>query len=203
MADDKVACFSRPMAHSADSYSLPDPIMLTIRPALARDIPAIAAIYREAVSTGTASWELDPPDDAEMLKRFETITGAGYPYLVAEVDGRLAGYSYASAYRPRIAYRYTVENSIYIDAGLRGKGIGKVLMQALIDDCARRGYRQMVAVIGDSDNLGSRKLHAALGFTLVGVAPALGYKFGRWLDQVLMQRALGEGDGSAPGELVR
>jgi len=177
--------------------------MLTIRPARPADIPAIATIYREAVRTGTASWELEPPDDAEMLKRFETITGGGYPYLVAEVEGALAGYSYASAYRPRLAYRYTVENSIYIDAARRGKGIGKVLMQALIDDCARRGFRQMVAVIGDSDNIGSRKLHAALGFTLIGVAPALGYKFDRWLDQVLMQRALGEGDGSAPGDLTR
>lgn len=190
-----------PSRRMARQLSLsPDSIMLTIRPARPSDIAAIAAIYRDAVRTGTASWELEPPDDAEMLKRFETITGAGYPYLVAEVDGVLAGYSYASAYRPRLAYRYTVENSIYIDAARRGRGLGKVLMQALIDDCARRGFRQMVAVIGDSDNVGSRKLHAALGFTLIGVAPALGYKFDRWLDQVLMQRALGDGDLSAPGE---
>ena len=177
--------------------------MLTIRPARPGDIQAIAAIYQEAVRTGTASWELEPPTEAEMLKRFEAITGGGYPYLVAEMGGNLAGYAYASAYRPRLAYRYTVENSIYIDPARQGQGIGKRLLQALIDDCARRGFRQMVAVIGDSGNVGSRKLHAALGFTLVGVAPALGYKFDRWLDQVLMQRALGDGETSAPGELSR
>ena len=177
--------------------------MLTIRPARPGDIPAIAAIYQEAVRTGTASWELEPPTEAEMLKRFETITSGGYSYLVAEMGGSLAGYAYVNAYRPRLAYRYTVENSIYIDPARQGQGIGKRLLQALIDDCARRGFRQMVAVIGDSDNVGSRKLHAALGFTLIGVAPALGYKFGRWLDQVLMQRALGDGERSAPGEISR
>ena len=177
--------------------------MLTIRPARPSDIPAIAAIYGEAVRTGTASWELEPPAEAEMLKRFETITSGGYSYLVAEMGGSLAGYAYVNAYRPRLAYRYTVENSIYIDPARHGQGIGKRLLQALIDDCARRGFRQMVAVIGDSDNVGSRKLHAALGFTLIGVAPALGYKFDRWLDQVLMQRALGDGERSAPGEISR
>ena len=177
--------------------------MLTIRPARPGDIPAIAAIYQEAVRTGTASWELEPPTEAEMLKRFETITSGGYSYLVAEMGGSLAGYAYVNAYRPRLAYRYTVENSIYIDPARQGQGIGKRLLQALIDDCARRGFRQMVAVIGDSDNVGSRKLHTALGFTLIGVAPALGYKFDRWLDQVLMQRALGDGERSAPGEISR
>lgn len=177
--------------------------MLTIRPARPGDIPAIAAIYQEAVRTGTASWELEPPTEAEMLKRFETITSGGYSYLVAEMGGSLAGYAYVNAYRPRLAYRYTVENSIYIDPARQGQGIGKRLLQALIDDCARRGFRQMVAVIGDSDNVGSRKLHAALGFTLIGVAPALGYKFDRWLDQVLMQRALGDGERTAPGDISR
>ena len=175
--------------------------MLTIRPARASDIPAIAAIYQDAVRTGTASWELEPPTEAEMLKRFEAITSGGYPYLIAEMAGGLVGYAYVSAYRPRLAYRYTVENSIYIDPARRGQGIGKRLLQALIDDCARRGYRQMVAVIGDSDNVGSRKLHATLGFTLIGVAPSLGYKFGRWLDQVLMQAPLGAGATGAPDEL--
>ena len=175
--------------------------MLTIRPARPGDIPAIAAIYQEAVRTGTASWELEPPTEAEMLKRFETITSGGYSYLVAEMGGSLAGYAYVNAYRPRLAYRYTVENSIYIDPARQGQGIGKRLLQALIDDCARRGFRQMVAVIGDSDNVGSRKLHAALGFTLIGVAPALGYKNGRWRDQVLMQAPLGAGATGAPDEL--
>lgn len=172
--------------------------MLTIRPARAADIAAIAGLYRAAVETGTATWELDPPDDAEMLRRFEATIQGGYPYLVAEAGGVLAGYAYAGAYRPRRAYRFTVENSIYVDPSHQGRGIGRRLLQALIDDCARRGFRQMVAVIGDSDNVGSRKLHAALGFRLIGVAPSLGYKFGRWLDQVLMQRPLGEGDASAP-----
>ncbi|WP_053239832.1 GNAT family N-acetyltransferase [Pleomorphomonas koreensis] len=174
------------------------PAMLTIRPARAADIPAIAGLYRAAVETGTATWEIDPPDEAEMLRRFEATTQGGYPYLVAEAGGALAGYAYAGAYRPRRAYRFTVENSIYVDPAQQGRGIGRRLLQALIDDCARRGFRQMVAVIGDSDNVGSRKLHAALGFTLIGVAPSLGYKFGRWLDQVLMQRPLGTGDASAP-----
>mgnify|MGYP000958313844 FL=1 len=194
---------------SRGAGALPRPLhfrirpMLTIRPARASDTPAIAAIYQDAVRTGTASWELEPPTEAEMLKRFEAITSGGYPYLIAEMAGGLVGYAYVSAYRPRLAYRYTVENSIYIDPARRGQGIGKRLLQALIDDCARRGFRQMVAVIGDSGNVGSRKLHAALGFTLIGVAPALGYKFDRWLDQVLMQRALGDGENSAPGELSR
>ncbi|WP_244617132.1 GNAT family N-acetyltransferase [Pleomorphomonas diazotrophica] len=177
--------------------------MLTIRPARPADLPAIASIYQESVRTGTASWELEPPTEAEMLRRFEAIIGGGYPYLIAEMGGALAGYSYASAYRPRLAYRYTVENSIYVDPARQGQGIGKRLLQALIDDCARRGFRQMIAIIGDSDNIGSRKLHAALGFTLVGVAPALGYKFDRWLDQVVMQRSLGDGEHSVPGELSR
>ena len=122
-------------------------------------------------------------------------------YIVAEDDGVLMGYAYASAYRPRKAYRFTVENSIYVAPAAQGRGVGRALLRALMDACAARGYRQMVAVIGDSANAASRGLHAALGFTLVGVAPALGYKNGRWLDQVLMQAPLGAGATGAPDEL--
>ena len=176
--------------------------MLTIRPARPGDIPAIAAIYQEAVRTGTASWELEPPTEAEMLKRFEAITGGGYPYLVAEMGGSLAGYAYVNAYRPRLAYRYTVENSIYVDPARQGQGIGKRLLQALIDDCARRGFRQMIAVIGDSGNAGSIGLHRRFGFEPVGTLRSAGFKFGRWVDTVLMQRSLGPGDRTLPGGIT-
>ncbi|WP_237152815.1 GNAT family N-acetyltransferase [Oryzibacter oryziterrae] len=172
--------------------------MMMIRPAQPKDIAAIAAIYAEAGIKGTASWELEAPDHAEMLRRFETITGAGFPYIVAELNGAVVGYAYANTYRPRQAYRFTVENSIYMDPAAQGRGIGKRLLKVLVDDCARRGFRQMIAVIGDSDNLASQKLHASLGFELVGIAKGLGYKHGRWLDQILMQRALGEGSTGAP-----
>lgn len=172
--------------------------MPTIRPTCPDDIAAITAIYAEAVINGTASWELVAPDAAEMRRRFAEITGKGYPYFVAADGGDILGYAYASAYRPRIAYRFTVENSIYVAPWAQKRGVGRRLLEALIEDCSRRGFRQMVAVIGDSDNAASRALHASLGFTLIGVAPALGFKHGRWLDQVLMQLPLGEGSGSPP-----
>ncbi|BBE73408.1 GNAT family N-acetyltransferase [Oharaeibacter diazotrophicus] len=171
---------------------------VTIRPATPSDLPAIAAIYRDAVLHGTATWELDPPDDAEMLRRFEELTDAGYPYLVAEADGVLAGYAYAGSYRPRAAYRFTVENSIYVAPALHCRGVGRRLLAALIDACTARGFRQMVAVIGDSANAASIGLHTAAGFTPVGVAPAVGWKHGRWLDQMLMRRPLGDGDETPP-----
>lgn len=177
--------------------------MPTIRPARPGDIAAITAIYADEVTYRTASWELEAPDEAEMKHRFETITGNGYPYIVAEDEGVLLGYAYASAYRPRRAYRFTVENSIYVAPLAQGKGVGKRLLGALMDECTSRGFRQMVAVIGDSGNVASRSLHAALGFTLIGVAPALGYKNGRWLDQVLMQSPLGDGADGDPIELRR
>lgn len=171
-----------------------------VRPAAPSDVAAIAAIYRDAVLHGTATWELDPPDDAEMLRRFETLTDAGYPYLVAEVDGVLAGYAYAGSYRPRAAYRFTVENSIYVAPALHGRGVGRRLLAALIDACSARGFRQMVAVIGDSANAASIGLHTAAGFTPVGIAPAVGWKHGRWLDQVLMRRPLGDGAETPPAD---
>lgn len=173
---------------------------MIIRPAIPADIPAIAAIYGDAVRTGTASFELEPPSEAEMTRRFETVSGGGYPYLAAtEDDGAaLLGYAYASAFRPRIAYRFTVENSVYVAPTAHKRGVGRALMAALIAICEDKGFRQMVAVIGGSDNLGSIALHRKCGFYDVGVMRATGFKFGRWLDTVIMQRDLGEADRSLP-----
>jgi L-amino acid N-acyltransferase YncA len=167
-----------------------------IRAATFTDVPAITAIYRPAVLHGTASFEIDPPDEAEMLARMEKIVDGGHPYLVAEVGGRVAGYAYAGPYRPRLAYRHTVEDSIYVAPDFQGAGVGRILLGALIGEASRLGFRQMIAGIGDSRNAPSMRLHEALGFSLVGIARSVGYKHGRWLDHVLMQRALGEGDAS-------
>jgi phosphinothricin acetyltransferase len=133
-----------------------------------------------------------------MMRRFESIRGAGYPYLVAELDGRVVGYSYASAYRTRPGYRYCVENSVYVSSGAQRSGAGKALLAALVEACARAGYRQMVAVIGDSGNIASIRLHRALGFTFCGTIHGIGWKHGRWLDSVLMQKSLGDGDRTPP-----
>jgi phosphinothricin acetyltransferase len=174
--------------------------MPSIRPADPVDIPAITAIYAHAVLHGTASWELDPPDEAEMLRRREAILAGGYPYLVAEHAGLVLGYAYAGAYRPRPAYRATVENSIYIAPDAQGLGVGAALLEALMAECSARGFRQMIAVIGDGTgaSIGSRRLHERAGFRLIGVAEKVGYKHGRWLDQMLMQKELGEGDRTPP-----
>lgn len=173
---------------------------LSIRPALPADIAAITQIYAHAVLHGTASWELDPPDAAQMMQRFETVLAGGYPYLVAQDDADLLGYAYAGAYRPRPAYRATVENSIYIAPGAQGRGVGTALLAALVQACTERGFRQMIAVIGDGTgaSVGSRRLHEAAGFRLIGIAEKVGYKHGRWLDQMLMQKELGEADRSPP-----
>jgi phosphinothricin acetyltransferase len=170
----------------------------SLRAATAGDIAAIAAIYRPAVLTGTASFETEPPDEAEMRRRFEAVTGAGYPYFVAELDGKVVGYAYASAYRTRPAYRFTVEDSIYIAPEAQDRGVGRLLLKALIDATTAQGYRLMVAVIGDSRNYGSIALHRGAGFTFCGTIHSVGYKFGRWLDSVIMELPLGEGDTSAP-----
>ncbi len=171
-----------------------------IRLATAADIPAIAAIYRPAVLTGTASFELVPPDEAEMLRRFEAIKNGGYPYFVAELDGRIAGYAYASAYRTRLAYRFTVENSVYIVPDAQGQGVGRALLDRLICVCRDDGFRLMIAVIGDTANFASITLHRRAGFRHCGTIRSVGYKFGRWLDSVIMELPLGEGDTSAPVE---
>lgn len=173
---------------------------LTIRPVAPEDIPAIAAIYADSVLRDTASWEWEPPDVDEMRRRIDSLLERGYPYLVAEVDGVLAGYSSASSYRPRFGYRFVCEDSVYVAPGYQRRGIGRELLAAVIDEAARRGYRQMVAVIGDSRNEASIALHRALGFTHVGTFTAIGYKFGRWLDSVQMQRPLGDGGETLPPE---
>jgi L-amino acid N-acyltransferase YncA len=169
-----------------------------IRPSADADLPAITAIYAHAVIHGTASFETEPPDEAEMRRRRETLLRAGYPYLVAEIGGAVAGYAYAGPYRPRPAYRNSVEDSVYVDPARQASGVGRALVTALIEACEERGFRQMVAVIGDSASLGSIRLHASLGFAPVGVLKSIGFKHGRWLDSVLMQRPLGEGDSTAP-----
>ena len=167
---------------------------LVIRPAKTADIPAITRIYAHAVAHGTASFELTPPDEAEMARRMHDLTGKGFPYLVAEIDGALAGYAYAGPYRSRPAYRLTVEDSVYIAPDTHRRGIGRALLAALIEAAQAHGFRQMIAVIGDSPRqAASIGLHEALGFRHVGILDNVGFKHGRWLDSVLMQRALGEG----------
>jgi len=174
---------------------------LTIRDTTPADIPAIAAIYRHAVLNGTASFELDPPDETEMRSRYEAIRAGGYPYIVAEDDeGRIAGYAYANAFRPRPAYRWSVENSVYIDPGMQGQGIGKLLMVALLEKTEALGFRQVIAVIGGSQHKASIRLHESLGFEMIGAFKGSGFKFGRWLDTVLMQKALNGGDDTLPDE---
>jgi phosphinothricin acetyltransferase len=173
----------------------------TVRAATAADVAAITAIYRPAVLAGTASFELEPPDEAEMLRRFEAVAGAGYPYFVAILDGRVVGYAYANAYRTRPAYRFTVEDSVYIAPEAQGKGVGTLLLKALIEASTARGYRLMVAVIGDSRNQASITLHRNAGFTFCGTIHSVGYKFGRWLDSVVMELPLGEGDRTAPKQV--
>ncbi|WP_041797856.1 GNAT family N-acetyltransferase [Rhodopseudomonas palustris] len=171
---------------------------LLIRPAAAADLPAITAIYADAVRTGTATFELTPPDLAEMTRRFETLAGGGFPYLVALLGDRVAGYAYAGPYRPRPAYRFTVENSVYLDPLAHRRGLGTALLHELIAQCEARGFRQMIAVIGDSTNAGSVAVHRKSGFDLIGVHRNVGFKFGRWLDTVMMQRALGAGGETVP-----
>jgi phosphinothricin acetyltransferase len=169
-----------------------------IRPATEADLSAITEIYQHAVLHGTATFELIPPDLAEMTRRFKALQGGGYPYLVASLDGRAIGYAYAGPYRPRPAYRFTVENSVYLAPAIHRRGIGLQLLQRLIAECEARGYRQMIAVIGDSANAGSIGVHLRCGFAMIGTHPNVGFKFGRWLDTVMMQRALGEGATSLP-----
>jgi L-amino acid N-acyltransferase YncA len=163
---------------------------LVIRPATLPDAKATCDIYGHAVRFGTASFELDPPDQAEMARRQQAIVEAGYPYLVAQDEGRVLGYAYAAAYRERPAYRYTVEDSIYIAADAQRRGIGRALLASLIAEAEKRGFRQMIAIIGDSAQLASIALHRSAGFRLIGTFEGVGYKHDRWLDTVLMQRAL-------------
>ena len=177
-----------------------EPHKVVIRSSKAGDVPAIAEIYGYHVLNGLASFELLAPSADEMAKRRADVIGRKFPYLVAEVDGRVIGYAYASLYRTRPAYRHTLENSIYIHKEFAGLGIGRRLLDALIEASEKAGCRQMIAVIGDSANKASIKLHAACGFRRTGTLKAVGFKFGRWVDSVIMQRAVGEGDTTLPPE---
>ena len=171
---------------------------ISIRRATPADIPAITRIYAHAVRHGTASFELEPPDESEMTRRQRGLLDGGYPYLVADIDGAVVGYAYAGPYRTRPAYRYTVENSIYIAPEAHRRGLGRALLDRLIVECEARNYRLMIAVIGDSAQTPSIELHRAAGFRMVGAFEAVGYKFDRWLDSVLMQRPLGKGSSAPP-----
>lgn len=170
----------------------------TLRDATLADLPAITAIYRESVLNGVATYEIAVPDEAEMTNRFSTVTGLGYPYTVAvDEAGLVLGYAYASAFRLRSAYRFLVEDSIYLSPDARGKGIGRVLLDDLIRRCTALGFRQIVAVIGGA-HPASIGVHRAAGFALCGTMPGTGLKFGRWLDTTIMQLALGEGNTTIP-----
>jgi L-amino acid N-acyltransferase YncA len=173
---------------------------LEIRPTIPADLFAITEIYQQAVLYGTATFELIPPDLAEMTRRFGVLMDGGFPYLVAALEGHVVGYAYSGAYRPRPAYRFTVENSVYLQPAIQRRGIGLQLLQRLIAESEARGYRQMIAVIGDSANAGSVGVHSRCGFQMIGTHPNVGFKFGRWLDTVMMQRALGDGATTVPAE---
>jgi phosphinothricin acetyltransferase len=176
--------------------SRPSPLL--IRPAEIADMPAIHAIYAHHVLHGVASFEEVPPDEAELNRRRAEIMARGLPYLVAERDGVLRGYAYAGLYRPRTAYRFTVEDSVYVAPDAVGQGVGRGLLREVIDRCTALGMRQMLAVIGDSGNSASIRLHASLGFRHAAHLQSVGFKLGRWVDSVIMQLALGEGETTLP-----
>jgi phosphinothricin acetyltransferase len=171
---------------------------ITIRAVEAADIAAITSIYADSVLHGTATFELEPPNEAEMARRQQELLTNAYPYLVAELAGTIAGYAYAGPYRARPAYKWTVEDSIYIGPEFHRRGIGARLLARLIIDAEQCGFRQMVAVIGDSAQTASIAVHVAAGFAMIGTLRSVGFKHGKWLDTVLMQRALGTGDVTPP-----
>jgi phosphinothricin acetyltransferase len=171
---------------------------LLIRPSTDADLPEFVRIYGDAVRHGTGTFELDAPDADEMARRRADVLAKGLPWLAAERDGRVIGYAYANQFRPRRAYRFCLEDSIYLDESVRGQGVGRVLLAELLAQCEARGARQMLAVIGDASNAGSVGVHRACGFEPCGQFTAAGWKFGRWLDVVLMQKALGEGAATDP-----
>ncbi len=180
---------------------------IVVRKGREQDIPIIRDIYAEHVLTGLASFEENAPDVDEMERRMRDTLEKGLPYLVAafadDPEGTVRGFAYASRFRTRSAYRYTVEDSVYVEQETIGRGLGLVLLGTLIERCTELGYRQMIAVIGDSNNAASIGLHARLGFIHVGTMEAVGFKFGRWVDAVRMQRALGEGSSTLPGNIKR
>ena len=166
------------------------------------DMPAIAEIYADEVRQRVNTYEYDVPDVDEMRRRMRALLADGFPFLVAEYDGRVAGYAYAGSFRARLGYRFTVKNSVYVAADRQGHGIGAALLAALIEACTARGYRQMIAVIGEPTNNASIGLHARFGFEHTGTMPGIAWKHGRWLDTVFMQRALGDGTSTPPPDLV-
>lgn len=170
----------------------------TVRDARAGDLAAVLQIYGQDVSGGTGTFELEVPDLGEMIRRHASVSALGLPWLVAETDGCIAAFAYAGPFRLRPAYRYTVENSIYVDRTHRGKGLGRLLLMELIARCQALGLRQMLGVIGDSANDGSIALHASCGFSRIGTMKAVGWKFDEWRDVVIMQRSLGAGQASEP-----
>ena len=180
--------------------SMPDALTteVLVRDAAEIDMPVLQALYAHHVLHGLATFEEVPPSVLEMTERRAAVIKGGLPYLVAEIDGQVVGYAYATAYRPRPAYRHTIEDSIYVAHGLGGRGIGGALLRALISRCELGPWRQMLAVIGNSGNAGSIALHRSLGFQPIGTLHSVGFKFGRWVDTLLMQRALGDGDRSLP-----
>jgi L-amino acid N-acyltransferase YncA len=189
------ACISRPAVFWQVRRAMQK---VTIRPVLPGDIGAITRIYVDAVRDGTASFEIEPPDEAEMLRRQTALLNNGYPYFTAEIESVVAGYAYAGPYRTRPAYKWSVEDSVYVAPDMHRKGIGALLLRGLVAASAQRGYRQMIAVIGDSAQIGSIALHERAGFSHIGTLRSVGFKHGKWLDTVLMQRALGEGDTTTP-----
>jgi L-amino acid N-acyltransferase YncA len=180
------------------SHKSAKPASILVRDSRDDDLPRIQTIYSHHVLHGSGSFELEPPDLNEMTSRRAGVLGNGFPYLVAELDGQVMGYAYANFFRTRPAYRFTVEDSVYIDQRAVGNGIGRALLHELLTRCEALGCRQMVAVIGDSANVASIGLHAACGFRFAGVMRATGWKFERWLDTVMMQRELGAGFSEAP-----
>ncbi|MEY8878584.1 MAG: N-acetyltransferase family protein [Leptothrix sp. (in: b-proteobacteria)] len=171
-----------------------------IRPSRPADLPAITAIYAWNVQHGTGTFELESPSEAEMTQRRTDVLAKGLPWLVAEQDGAVIGYAYASHFRPRLAFRFALEDSVYLAPAAQGRGVGRLLLAELMARCQALGARQMIAVIGDSANAGSIGLHRACGFADAGLLRSAGWKFGRWLDVVLMQRSFGPGDTSTPVE---
>ncbi|MDR6408830.1 GNAT family N-acetyltransferase [Paraburkholderia terricola] len=193
-----------PSLSSSDAASAAQPPgAALLRDAAEADLPAIQAIYAHHVLTGVASFEETPPSVDDLRMRLASVRSHGLPYMVAEIDGEVAGYCYATPYRPRAAYRNTIEDSIYVSDAYRGRGLGRVLLQALIERCEQGPWRQMVAVIADGGSGGSLSLHTQLGFELTGTLKAVGFKHGRWLDTTLMQRTLGVGDSVPPDDVAR
>lgn len=187
---------ARPAA--APAFAAPSAAPLAVRDAEPADMAAVQAIYAHHVLHGRATFEEVPPTLDELLRRRQAVLAAGLPYLVADLGGRIAGYCYAVPYRPRPAYRHTIEDSVYVAHDQAGRGIGRALLGTLVQRCEVGPWRQLLAVVGNSGNAGSLALHAALGFERIGVLRSVGFKLGQWTDTVLMQRALGPGDAEPP-----